>query len=345
MTPADPVVFLITGPKAAGKSAVGHLLARRFERGVYLNGDLFRRSIVRGRAEMTPTPSPEAVEQLRLRSSLAAAAADTYAGAGFTVALEDVATGPLLGEYRTMIRHRPCHVVVLAPSLDAIAAREAERGGADAGQPIGESYDEFLNTTPRVGLWLDSSEMSPEETVDQILAHTASERDRIVITEPDPGWPMLFERIAWPVRLAVADLRATVEHIGSTSVPGLAAKPVIDVDVVVRETGDVPVAIERLRALGYVYQGNKGIPGREAFLWPPGSPRHHVYVVVAGSKPHSDHIRFRDLLRRRPDLAHEYATLKRTLADTYEKDRVAYTNAKDEFIAVALAGVSSTPNG
>ncbi|HEY3764058.1 MAG TPA: GrpB family protein [Gaiellales bacterium] len=338
MRPVDPVIFLITGPMAAGKSTVGCLLARRFERGVHLDGDLFRRSIARGRSEMTPSPSPEAVEQLRLRHRIAAAAADMYAEAGFTVALEDVAAGPLLGEYRTMIRHRPCHVVVLAPSLDAIAARNAERGdGADAEWPIGESYAGFLNTTPRVGLWLDSSDISPEETVDQILAHTASERDRIVISDPDPDWPALFERIASSVRPAVADLPATVEHIGSTSVPGLAAKPVIDVDVVVREADDVAVAIERLRALGYVYQGDKGIPGREAFLWPPGAPRHHLYVVVSGSTPHADHIRFRDLLRRRPDLAHEYALLKRALADSYEKDRVGYTNAKDEFIAEALA--------
>src|SRR4051812_12367908 len=113
----EPVIYLISGPMAAGKSTVARALASRFARGVHLEGDVFRRSVVTGRGEMTPDPSPGAVGQLRLRYRLAAAAADAYFDAGFTVALEDVALGRLLGEYRTMIRRRPCHVVVLLPSL------------------------------------------------------------------------------------------------------------------------------------------------------------------------------------------------------------------------------------
>jgi len=96
------------------------------------------------------------------------------------------------------------------------------------------------------------------------------------------------------VRRSLAGVALAVEHIGSTSVPGLAAKPIVDIDVVVRSTEDVPAAIERLRALGYVYQGNKGIPGREAFLWPPESTAHHIYVVVEGRRPSTDHIQFRN---------------------------------------------------
>src|SRR4051794_18701131 len=105
---------------AAGKSTVARALAARFARGVHLEGDVFRRSIVTGRAETTPDPSAPAfdqlIDQLRLRYRLAAAAAEAYFDAGFTVALEDVAVGPLLGEYPTIIRRRPCHVVVLLPS-------------------------------------------------------------------------------------------------------------------------------------------------------------------------------------------------------------------------------------
>src|SRR5436305_1512866 len=108
---------------AAGKTTVARLLASRFPRGVHLEGDVFRRSIVSGREEVTPDLRPEAMEQLRLRYSLAAAAADTYAEAGFTVALEDVVAGPLLSDYRTTIRTRPCHVVVLLPSAAALAGR------------------------------------------------------------------------------------------------------------------------------------------------------------------------------------------------------------------------------
>lgn len=333
----EPAVYLITGPMAAGKSTVARLLAARFPRGVHLEGDLFRRSIVTGREEVTPDLAPEAMEQLRLRYRLAAAAADTYADAGFTVALEDVVAGPLLGDYRTMIRSRPCHVVVLLPSVEALAAREAGRGAKGYGSwSIEGLRDGFAMSTPRVGIWLDTTAMTPDETVDEILARTTASRAAIVIADYDAAWPALFERLAEPVRAAAGGLGARVEHVGSTSVPGLAAKPIIDIDVVVTSDADVPDAIERLRGLGYVYQGDKGISGREAFLSPRGAPEHHLYVVVDGNRPHTDHIRLREHLREHPDAAREYAALKRDLAGRHGVDRAAYTNAKTGFITEIL---------
>jgi hypothetical protein len=156
---------------AAGKSTVARLLASRFERGVHLEGDFFRRSVVSGREDMSPDPSPEALEQLRLRYRLAAAAADAYVEAGFTVALDDVVGGPLLIEYQAMIGSRPCHVVVLLPSAEAISVREngREDKGYVGGWTVEPHYAGFVETTPRVGLWLDSTDQTPEETVDEIL--------------------------------------------------------------------------------------------------------------------------------------------------------------------------------
>lgn len=323
---------------AAGKSTVARLLASRFERGVHVEGDVFRRFVVSGREEMTPDPSPQAVEQLRLRYRLAAAAADGYFEEGFAVALEDVAVGSLLGDYRTMIRSRPCHVVVLLPSAETLAAREAGREdkGYIGGWTVEGHYADFVRETARVGLWLDTTEQTPEETVDEILERTTFEGSPFVVVDYDETWPVLFEEFAGPVREALADLGAEVEHIGSTAVPGLAAKPIVDIDVVVRSTKDVPAAIERLRALGYVYQGDKGIPGREAFLWPPAAIPHHLYVVAAGSEPLVAHCAFRDHLREHPEVAQEYGALKRRLAEEYRDDRLGYTDAKSEFVLGVL---------
>jgi hypothetical protein len=171
---AGRAVYLITGPMAAGKTTVARLLASRFERGVHLEGDMFMRSVVTGREEMTPALTEEALAQLRLRYRLAAAAADAYFEAGFAVCLEDVAAGDLLGEYRAMVTSSPCHVVVLLPSLEEIATRAAGRSSSGYHSwSIEELYEGFASGTPRIGLWLDTTGKTAEQAVDEILVRTA----------------------------------------------------------------------------------------------------------------------------------------------------------------------------
>jgi len=140
---------------------------------VHVEGDVFRRSIVSGREEMTPGASTEALRQLRLRYRIAALAVDEYAAAGFTVIVEDVVAGPLLTEVVDLIRSRPLHVVVLVPSVDAIAAREAARDASGyASFSVEQLHGGFVDGTPRLGVWLDTSGQKPEQTVDAILART-----------------------------------------------------------------------------------------------------------------------------------------------------------------------------
>ncbi|WP_433315120.1 AAA family ATPase [Micromonospora chersina] len=165
-----PAVVLISGIMAAGKSTVAELLARRLPRAVHLRGDVFRRMIVSGRAEMTAEFGDEAWRQLRLRYDLAASAADRYAAAGFTVVLQDVVLGAELPAVVDRIRHRPLAVVVLAPRADVVAARERDRPKQGYGDwPVADLDAGFRAGTPRIGLWLDTSAQTPDETVDEIL--------------------------------------------------------------------------------------------------------------------------------------------------------------------------------
>ena len=166
------MIIVLTGVMAAGKSTVAELLAARFPRGVHLRGDVFRRMVVSGRAEMTPRPSREAEEQLRLRYRLSAQAADTYAEAGFTVVVQDVILGPDLRTYRSLIRTRPCHVVVLAPRPAVVAARAAARPKTGYGAWTVDMLPRSRDETPRIGPWIDSSDLTPEETVHKIFLAT-----------------------------------------------------------------------------------------------------------------------------------------------------------------------------
>ncbi|SCE77021.1 AAA domain-containing protein [Micromonospora purpureochromogenes] len=171
-----PTIVLITGIMAAGKSTVAQELARRLPRSVHLRGDLFRRMVVNGRAEMTAELSEEAWRQLRLRYDLAAHTADGYVEAGFTVVLQDVVVGPELPAMVDRIRHRPLLVVVLAPRAEVVTARERARSKTGYGDwPVADFDAGFRADTPRIGLWLDTSEQVPAQTVDEILGRAWTE--------------------------------------------------------------------------------------------------------------------------------------------------------------------------
>ena len=171
-------VILVTGIQAAGKSTVAQALAERLDRSVHVRGDVFRRMVVSGRADMGPAdPSAEVIRQLRLRYALAASVADGYADAGFTVVLQDIVLGGYLAEMVAAIRTRPLQVVVLAPRAAVVRerdlARQAARGkvaykAGDEG--IAELDAHLRRATPRIGLWLDTSEQTVAQTVGEILA-------------------------------------------------------------------------------------------------------------------------------------------------------------------------------
>lgn len=163
---------------ASGKSTVAQALAEQLPRAAHVRGDVFRRMIVSGREEYVPGGDGEAETQLRLRYRLSAATADAYAEAGFTAVVQDVVLGEDLSSYVGLVRTRPLYVVVLAPSPETVAAREAGRAKTGYGAWTVADLDGALrDSTPRLGLWLDSSDLTVGETVEAILA--GRERARV----------------------------------------------------------------------------------------------------------------------------------------------------------------------
>lgn len=165
-----PSVIVITGVMAVGKSTIAQHVAERLPRAAHIRGDVFRRMIVSGRAEPTPEMTDHELDQLRLRYWLAAITADEYARAGFTAVVQDNVFGDELPRFVENVRTRPRYVIVLLARRDVIAARESARSKTGyVGWAI-EELDDALLETPRLGLWLDTSDQTPEETVDELLA-------------------------------------------------------------------------------------------------------------------------------------------------------------------------------
>ena len=152
----------------------------------------------------------------------------------------------------------------------------------------------------------------------------------------DAVWPAQFEVIAGQLGQALDGQFIGIEHVGSTSVPGLVAKPIIDVNIVISSRFMLPEVITRLAALGYLHKGDKGVPGREAFAWSSGPPRRHLYVSAVDTPNLHMQLLFRDYLQLHPEAAKAYGELKLKLTRSHPHDREAYTEAKTDFIQGVL---------
>ncbi|MGI8417908.1 MAG: AAA family ATPase [Nakamurella sp.] len=170
-------VWLIVGAQGAGKSTTADLLARTFERGIHLRGGQFYRWAVRGWRHIGERPDdPIAREHLLLRYRLAAMAADEYCRAGFTTVVQDNIFGPDIVDWLNLVQARPRHLVVLRPSVSTVRERDRIRRAESAklayreAESTVDDLDTALGRTPRIGLWLDTSEQTPDESVAEILA-------------------------------------------------------------------------------------------------------------------------------------------------------------------------------
>ena len=155
----------------------------------------------------------------------------------------------------------------------------------------------------------------------------------IIVLPYDEKWKQAFLDIKSELVAALGPLALSIEHVGSTSVPGLAAKPIIDIDVVVRKT-NLESAIKALATIGYEHEGNGGIEGREMFKYS-GKEHlmdHHLYVCPEDSRELKRHVLFRDYLLSHPDAVQAYSQIKKEAAELYPHDIDSYINHKGTVI-------------
>jgi D-glycero-beta-D-manno-heptose 1-phosphate adenylyltransferase len=173
-------------------------------------------------------------------------------------------------------------------------------------------------------------------------------RPLINIAAYDPRWPEMFEEARRQILEAVGEHVEAVEHIGSTSVPGLAAKPIIDIMAAVKDLEDAPLCYTPLHRIGFVYvpQHEAVLPMRRYFRrGPPGATTHHLHLVERRGRFWEEHLLFRDYLRAHPEAARDYGALKSGLAVAHGADRGAYTEAKTDFIRSAVARARQESGG
>lgn len=150
----------------------------------------------------------------------------------------------------------------------------------------------------------------------------------------DPQWKSDFEKIKKELENVIGNDILRIEHIGSTSVEGLSAKPCIDIDVVIKDYTVLDEIISKLHTIGYIHEGDLGIKDREAFRYEnkPHLQTHHLYVCPENSKELHRHITFRDYLRTHPEAVHKYSVVKEKAAYLYPENIEKYMEYKSSCI-------------
>lgn len=157
---------------------------------------------------------------------------------------------------------------------------------------------------------------------------------RVIVVPYDESWKRAFEEIKEELESAIGDLVIGIEHVGSTSVEGLSAKPCIDIDVIIKDYSIFDAVVCKLKTIGYIHEGNLGIQDREAFKYSdkPHLRQHHLYVCPKQSEELHRHIAFRDFLRSNPEAIKRYGAVKEKAAQLFPDDIEKYIEYKSPCI-------------
>jgi GrpB-like predicted nucleotidyltransferase (UPF0157 family) len=188
-------------------------------------------------------------------------------------------------------------------------------------------FGAYLPGTPNWRMIEAMDEPAPSQRRSQ-----ASGPHPVEIVAYDPAWPARFAEVGPDLRAGLGEVALRIDHIGSTAVPGLAAKPIIDIQISVADLEPLAAYRQPLERLGYVYRADNPERTKRYFREPPGRRRTHLHVRRAGSFSEQWALLFRDYLRFHPEVIAEYEAVKRRLASRFRDDRRGYTNAKVPFL-------------
>ncbi|MCU1484226.1 MAG: hypothetical protein JWN67_972 [Actinomycetia bacterium] len=333
-------ILLLTGPPGAGKTTVAGLVARSFERAVHLKGDDFFHAIVSG---YIPPWRPESQEQNEVVLDVTAGAARAYAVGGYQVVLDGIFGPWFLERFVGAALHHEVDIqyVVLRPDEDTCVARATARGGGELTdpEPVRKMYAELAHLGRYERHVLDTAGEDPATTATRVLDALSSGRCALIeliggpeqvpieVVDPDPAWTDRFTAERARIATALAGIDHRAEHVGSTSVAGLAAKPIIDIQLSVPDVDD-DTWLAPLERAGYALRV------REPGHWMVRTPERdvHVHVCSTGSAWERRHLLFRDWLRTCDEDRDRYGSIKRTLATREWPTRQHYTEAKSDVI-------------
>jgi GrpB-like predicted nucleotidyltransferase (UPF0157 family) len=330
------VIVIINGPCGIGKTSVAWELKARFDRAVMLDGDYI------GAVHPFEIYDEARVAYL-YRTIHHLVAYHIEQGDYHDFVINYVFETPeSLADLRRLLSELDdvTHAYRLIASDDAIEARIRKReqeSDADLRWYL-KRYKELVaiqDAAARrgdVGFAIDTTDRTAVEVADAIWEDI---HEAVEIADYDPAWPGEFEAERVKIAAALGDLALEIHHVGSTAIPGIDAKPIIDTMVAVRHLDDAVACIAPLQALGYAFIDYPGNTDRRFFR--KGKPRtHHLHIVEEDSQSLIEHLALRDALRADAGLRREYQELKHALRAKYKHDRAAYSESKGAFVQKVL---------
>jgi len=330
------MIILLNGPLGVGKTEVAWKLIEKFERAVMLDGDYL--------GAVHPFEIYDKQRVAYLYETICHVARFHVEHGWKNLVVDYVFETPeSLAQLRRALSEidEVTYAYRLTCSAEEIARRIRLRGNSDPAFLDWElqRFRELQAIQDRnarrgdLGFVIDTTGFSIEEVADAIWRDITSE---VTIAPHNPAWPPMYEAEREKIVEAMGDHIVEIHHVGSTAVPGLPAKPIIDILIAVRQLSDAIDCIGPLSDLGYAFIDYPQNTERRFFR--KGQPRtHHLHIVAVGSAELRDHLAFRDALRANDEWRDQYAELKIGLADRHRNDRAQYSASKTEFVHRVLS--------